>query len=131
MKHHVILRTVLATLVLIGGSAVGASQQTPPPQTPPDNTKVNKQPGPTADQQSQSKADLALAQRIRQAIVKDKTLSTAAHNCKVIVDQGAVTLRGPVNSTKEKSRIDAIAVKAAGDGKVTNELTVKPTKSGK
>ena len=130
MKRHGLLRTVLATVLLVGGATLGASQQTPPPQTPPDN-KVNKQPGPTADQQSQAKADLALAQRIRQTIIKDKTLSSAAHNCKVIVDQGNVTLRGPVNSTKEKTRIDTIAVKAAGAGKVTNELTVKTTKSSK
>jgi len=130
MKRQVILNTFLASFLVIGGSALGA-QQTPPPRTPPDNTKVNKQPGPTADQQSQAKADLALAKSIRQTIVKDKTLSTTAHNSKVIVDQGAVTLRGPVNSTKEKARIEEIAVKAAGTGKVTNELTIKATKSGK
>lgn len=131
MKNQVFLRTLLSSVLLIGGSALGASQQTPPPRTPPDNTKVNKQPGPTADQQSQAKADLTLAKQIRSAIVKDKTLSTTAHNCKVIVDKGAVTLRGPVNSTKEKSTIDDIAVKIAGPGKVTNELTIKSTKSGK
>src|SRR4249919_3376431 len=128
MKRHGLLRTLLATFLLISGSALGATQQTPPQQTPPDNTKVNKQGGQTADQQSQSKADLALAQKIRQAIVKDKTLSTNAHNCKVVTHDGAVTLRGPVNSAQEKTAIEKIAVGIAGDGKVTNDLTIKPSK---
>lgn len=102
----------------------GAQQTTPPP----DNTKVNKQAGPTADQQSQTKADLAITQQIRKAILKDKKLSLNAHNCKVITQQGAVTLRGPVNSAAEKATIDGIALKIAGIGKVTNELVVKTGK---
>jgi len=101
-------------------------QQTPPP--PPDNTKVNKEPGLTADQQSQTKEDLDLVAKIRQAILANKTLSTNAHNCKVITRDGSVTLRGPVNSTKEKSAVGDIATKIAGAGKVTNVLTVKTTK---
>jgi hyperosmotically inducible periplasmic protein len=83
------------------------------------------QAGQTADEQSQTKADLSLAQRIRQAIVKDKALSVDAHNCKVITQQGHVRLRGPVASEDEKTRVEAIATKIAGSGKVTNELTIK------
>jgi osmotically-inducible protein OsmY len=112
--------------LLSGASTLAATQA----QTaPPDNTKVNKQPGKTADQQSQDKADLALAKRIRAAIVKDKTLSTNAHNCKVITNQGAVTLRGPVKSDEEKATVEKIAVDIAGEGKVANQLTI--AKSGK
>jgi len=120
-KHF--LSLALAASVVAGASVLSA-QQTPPP----DNTKVNKQAGQTADQQSQAKPDLALAQKIRQAIVKDKTLSTSAHNCKVVTRDGAVTLRGPVNSDKEKAAIEKIAVDIAGEGKVTNDLTVKSGK---
>jgi hyperosmotically inducible periplasmic protein len=118
--------SALLAASLVANVSVLAAQQTAPP--PPDNTKVNKQGGQTADQQSQSKADLALAQKIRQAIVKDKTLSTNAHNCKVVTHDGAVTLRGPVNSAQEKTAIEKIAVGIAGDGKVTNDLTIKPSK---
>ena len=126
MKTH-FLPFVLAASLVVGNASVLATQQaTPPPK--PDNTKVNKQGGTTADQQSQNKTDLALAQKIRQAIVKDKTLSTNAHNCKVVTHDGAVTLRGPVNSDKEKAAVEKIAVTIAGEGKVTNELTVKPSK---
>jgi hyperosmotically inducible protein len=115
-----ILATMVAALVLLTSNAI--AQQAAPP---PDNTKVNKQGGATADQQSQTKEDLALVQKIRQAIQKDKTLSTNAHNCKVITRDGAVTLRGPVNSDKERAAVEQIAVTIAGEGKVTNDLTVK------
>jgi osmotically-inducible protein OsmY len=123
MKTYLLPFALAASLVANGSMLV--AQQAPPP---PDNTKVNKQGGTTADQQSQTKADLALAQKIRQAIVKDKTLSTNAHNCKVVTRDGAVTLRGPVNSDKEKAAVEKIAASIAGDGKVTNELTIKPSK---
>jgi len=123
MKH------VLPVALFVGWIGAGflsvSAQQTAPP---PDNTKVNKQAGLTADQQSQSKEDLALVQQIRKAVVADKTLSTNAHNCKVITRDGTVTLRGPVNSAKEKTRIGDIATKIAGAGKVTNLLAVAAAK---
>lgn len=122
MKNS-LLATTFAALVALTSTAF-AQQATPPP----DNTKVNKQGGTTAGDQSQTKSDLALAQKIRQAIVKDKTLSTNAHNCKVVTRDGAVTLRGPVNSDKEKTAVEKIAATIAGEGKVTNELTIKPAK---
>jgi hyperosmotically inducible protein len=124
MNRNPVLTAVFLTTLLASSRAIGA-QQTPPP---PDNTTVNKKGGPTADQQAQTKADLALTRRIRQAILKDKTLSITAHNCKVITQHGTVTLRGPVNSVKEKDTIDGIAVKIAGTGKVTDELVVKSGK---
>lgn len=125
MKRNLFVVSVFVASLAAGVLTTGAQQSTPPP---PDNTKVNKQGGTTADQQSQNKADLELVRQVRQAIVKDKTLSSTAHNCKVITREGAVTLRGPVNSQKEKDTIEQIAVKLAGEGKVTNELVVKPSK---
>src|SRR5271154_4026881 len=74
-----------------------------PQQTPPDNTKQNKdQTNPTADQQKMNPADRALTQKIRKAIHDDTTLSTYAHNIKIISQDGKVTLRGPVRSEDEK-----------------------------
>ena len=121
MKTKLFSSLVLSVSLLTSGAALAATQGQAPP---PDNTKVNKQAGKTADQQSQDKADLALAKNIRAAIVKDKTLSTNAHNCKVITNQGAVTLRGPVKSDHEKTAVEKIAVDIAGEGKVTNQLTI-------
>jgi hypothetical protein len=40
---------------------------------------------------------------IRAAIHKDKSLSTYAHNVKIITQGGKVTLKGPIHSEAEKS----------------------------
>jgi hyperosmotically inducible periplasmic protein len=95
----------------------------------PDNSKANKaQPNKdmSADQQSENAADRKLAQQVRRAIVKDKSLSTYAHNVKVIVRDGNITLKGPVRSEQEKSAVEKAAAKAGGSGKINNELTVAP-----
>ena len=99
------------------------------PQTPPDNTKQNKdQTNPTADQQKMNPADRALTQKIRKAIHEDTTLSTYAHNIKIISQDGKVTLRGPVRSGDEKNNIEAKAVAVAGQGNVTDQLEIAPPK---
>lgn len=99
------------------------------PQTAPDNSKMNKDlSAPTADQQKMNPADRATTQKIRQAIHQDKSLSTYAHNVKIITQNGMVTLRGPVRSDDEKSNIEAKAVTVAGQGNVTNQLEVAPAK---
>jgi osmotically-inducible protein OsmY len=97
--------------------------------TQPDNTKVNKQDRgksePTADQQKENKSDRDVAKNIRQAIVKDKSLSTYGHNVKVIVQNGTATLKGPVHSEAEKKAIEGKAAEIAGAGNVKSEITVK------
>ena len=102
-------------------------------QTPPDNTKVNKRDrakgAPTADQQKENAGDRDLTQKIRQSIMKDRSLSTYAHNVKVIAQGGRVTLKGPVRSEEEKRTIETIANEVAGNGHVTNELTVAPARA--
>jgi hyperosmotically inducible protein len=99
------------------------------PQTPPDNTKQNKdQTSPTADQQKMNPADRALTQKIRKAIHEDSTLSTYAHNIKIISQDGKVTLRGPVRSEEEKNNIEAKAMAVAGQGNVTDQLEIAPPK---
>jgi osmotically-inducible protein OsmY len=104
-------------------------------QTPPDNTKVNKadraKGAVTADQQKETAADRDLSKKIRQAVVGDKSLSTYAHNVKIVSQNGQVTLKGPVRSEEEKAAIAAKATQIAGDGKVTNEMTVAPADAPK
>jgi hyperosmotically inducible periplasmic protein len=90
-----------------------------------DNTGANKQGGTTADQQKNDAADRELAQKIRQSINGDKSLSADAHNVKVIVRNGHVTLKGPVTSEQEKKSIEDKAADLAGPDKITNKLTVK------
>jgi osmotically-inducible protein OsmY len=65
---------------------------------------------------------------IRRAVVKDKSLSTNAHNVKVIASGGKVTLKGPVQSEEEKKAVEAKATQVAGAENVTSEITVAPPK---
>jgi osmotically-inducible protein OsmY len=104
------------------------------PQTPaPDNTKANKRDRskaePTADQAKDNASDRELMQNIRKALMDDKSLSTSAHNVKVIAEHGKVTLKGPVQSAEEKRAVEQKAADVAGTGNVTNELTVKAKKT--
>ncbi|MCU1335742.1 MAG: transport-associated protein [Bryobacterales bacterium] len=97
----------------------------------PDNTRENKNNSPTADQQKETKGDRELAAKIRKSITSDKSLSTYAHNVKVIAQNGEVTLKGPVRSEQESQAIQAKAQEVAGSAKIHNELTVAPPKSKK
>jgi len=98
-------------------------------QTKADNTKVNQRDRsnaePTADQQKENKPDRDLAKDIRRAITKDKSLSTYAHNVKVIAENGTVTLKGPVRSEDEKKAVEAKAAEVAGKN-VNSEISVVP-----
>jgi hyperosmotically inducible protein len=96
----------------------------------PDNTTVNKRdrdPGQaTADQQKENRSDRDLTKQIRQSIMADKSLSSYAHNVKIISQNGTVTLKGPVKSGDEKTAVIAKAVAVAGGAdKVTDQITVK------
>jgi len=98
-------------------------------QPPPDNTKNNKdQTPPTADRQKMNASDTAITQKIRKAIHEDSSLSTYAHNIKIIAQDGKVTLRGPVRSEDEKTNLQAKAVAVVGQDNVTNLLEVAPSK---
>lgn len=96
----------------------------------PDNTKTNKRDRDgqtaTADKQSETAADRDMAKQVRRAITSEKGLSTYAKNVKIVVKDGEITLRGPVRSEEEKSRIEEIARKNAGAAKVINEMEVAP-----
>jgi len=94
----------------------------------PDNTKVNKDRGMTADQQKENKSDREITRQIRKVLIADKSLSSYAHNVKIITTNGTVTLRGPVRTEDEKSSIEAKAKAIAGVSDVKNELTVAPKK---
>jgi hyperosmotically inducible periplasmic protein len=107
-------------------TAAFCQDQSSPPATSPDNSAKNKVHSNTADQQSEATSDRMLTKKIRQSIVADKSLSTYAHNVKIIAKDGMVTLKGPVQSEDEKSAIASKAAEVAGSpDKVTNKLTVK------
>src|SRR5665213_3693333 len=125
MKHS---KIILTTLFCV--AAVISYGQTPDTSTKPDNTKVNRRDRNagevTADQQKVNATDQDLTKRIRQSIMSDKSLSTYAHNIKIISQNGTVTLKGPVKSDDEKKAVMAKAVAVAGSAdKVTDQISVK------
>jgi len=130
MLKSLMFTLLFGCLVSVGGMV--ASAQDSSQQAAPDNTKVNQQDRdksqPTADQQKDNRSDRDIAQQIRQSVVKDKSLSTYAHNVKIISQNGMVTLKGPVRSDDEKRAIETKAADIAGPDKVTSELQVVPQK---
>ena len=102
---------------------------------PPDNTKTNERDRsktqPTADQAKNTTNDREIMQKIRQSVMADKTLSTYAHNVKIISQHGKVTLKGPVRSEEEKTAIMKMATDVAGDGNVTDQISIAPEKNKK
>jgi osmotically-inducible protein OsmY len=136
--HSLVLSTVLAGSAFAyqdQDAASGSKKNSSDSSVPADNTKVNKRDRnksePTAGQQSNAKSDRELTRQIRQALVKDKDLSTYAHNIKVITRNGAVTLKGPVRSEDEKKAVEAKAAEVAGGASITNQLEVAPPKHSK
>ncbi|MGC1645103.1 MAG: BON domain-containing protein, partial [Candidatus Sulfotelmatobacter sp.] len=105
------LWTVVPSLLFAGSVLAGPIPQEQQPA--PDNTKTNQgdasKNAKTADQQKMNPADRETTKKIRSALMDDKSLSTYAHNIKIITTDGMVTLKGPVRSEDEKSAIEAKA----------------------
>ena len=116
-------KITFALLVAIVGASLSLPAQTA--QSKPDNSRQNTAQSPTADNQPNAAADRKTTQQIRKAIIADKDLSIYAHNCKIITQAGAVTLKGPVKSDDEKQKLASIAESVVGAGHVTNDLTIK------
>jgi hyperosmotically inducible periplasmic protein len=104
-----------------------ASDSTKADNTQRNSSEQNKNTD-TAEKQSNSKDDLALTQKIRQAVIKDRSLSMNAKNVKIIARDGIITLQGPVDSQQEKDTIATEAREIAGKDKVEDQLEVKAEK---
>jgi len=95
------------------------------------NTRDQSQKERTAGQQGETKPDREITQKIRRAIVTDKSLSTYAHNVKIITVDGMVTLKGPVRSEEEKRTVEEKAAQIAGKDNVKSQIGIAPKKTGK
>jgi osmotically-inducible protein OsmY len=80
---------------------------------------------PTPIEQGNNKSDLARTAKIRKEIMASNQMSVNAQNAEIITNGGKVTLRGPVDTAKEKRLIGEIAVRCANPGNVDNQLEVK------
>jgi len=125
--------TLLAAASLVFSAAATFAAPSRPQQSAPDNTKMNKgdaQSGATtADQQKMNPADRDITRKIRASIMSDKSLSTYAHNVKIVTQDGKVTLKGPVRTDSEKATIESKAAAVAGESNVTSEIAVAPPTS--
>ena len=132
---------VFGAVALSVGSGMGQTSSQPSPaqsqlpnetQPAPENQATPHSQAPdqpvrsTADQKT-STADRNLTAKIRKALMADKSLSTSAHNVKIITQKGMVTLKGSVRSADEENSIVAKAADATGSpDKVVNQMSVKP-----
>jgi hyperosmotically inducible periplasmic protein len=118
----------VAVLAIASASACKSKTNDPPARPAADNTKQNdrdRATTPTADNAVANASDLDVTQKIRKAVIDDGSLSTNAHNCKIVVQEGVVTLVGPVASQAERAKVEQIAVAVVGgDHKVLNQLEV-------
>jgi hyperosmotically inducible protein len=119
--------TLILSSALLGLGTVTMAQDSPP--AAPDNSAFNvrdRAPGAkTAGQQSNAKSDVEITREIRNAVVKDHSLSMLAHNVKIVSANGSVTLRGPVKTEEDKTAIASKAQAIAGAGEVDDQLEVK------
>jgi hyperosmotically inducible periplasmic protein len=115
--------TVLALLSTAAISGIVWSQDTNADNTAK-NTRDRDDQSQTATDQSNDPSDIKMSAEIRQTVVNDSSLSMMAKNVKIITIKGCVTLRGPVETEKEKTAIESHA-KQAGAKTITNELEIK------
>jgi len=98
-----------------------------------DNTAINTRDKDGATQTPQKQTtgadDRKLVAEVRRAVVHDKSLSTSAHNVKIVANGGVVTLRGPVESEEEKIKVEKLAQQVAGVSSVENQLDIKTVKT--
>ena len=124
---------ILCSVVAAASAFLAVQTATAQSGPAPDNTKSN-QTDPanrqvTADSQKENDADRSLVQRIRKSLIADKSLSTYAHNVKIVALNGQVTLNGVVRSDDEKLKVAGLAEQVAGRQNVVNDLKVAAPKS--
>lgn len=124
------LTLAVAAVLLSSWSSGAAAQAASDSSRPvaPDNTKSNSQDpsnrSRTADDQNNNSSDLEITQRIRRSVMDDKSLSTYAHNAKIVAQNGTVTLNGVVKTPAEKSTVEQLAAQVVGANRVVNNLKV-------
>ena len=110
-------------------NAAHSTPNTTKPSTAADNTGVNERDrdhtAKTPIDQKENKQDINVTAEIRKRVVASD-MSTDAKNVKIITENGRVTLRGPVKTSDEKKKIEAIATDVAGADKVDDQLEIAP-----
>ncbi len=71
-----------------------------------------------------ARAHVQLTASIRRSIVADGSLSTYAHNIKIVVQNGVATLKVPARSEDEKAAIAAKAAAVVGPDHVVDQMEI-------
>jgi hyperosmotically inducible periplasmic protein len=123
------MKQIILSLLSVSVFTLSAIAQETPAA---DNTRKNQRDRSgetrTSGDQSNSSEDVQITAAIRSAVVKEDSLSSTAKNVKIITADGVITLRGPVQSEAEKTKIAELAQSAAGNAKIDNQLEVKASK---
>jgi osmotically-inducible protein OsmY len=130
MKKQIILAAclTLTPYLAIAANEPAATEKPTVHDGDPSNTGINKRDRDdktlTPMDQMNNESDLKITQEIRQALMKDE-FSMDAKNIKVISRNGAVTLRGPVETAAELEKISALVKAMPGIKSIDNQLQVK------
>jgi osmotically-inducible protein OsmY len=128
------MKTSMVLLILL--AAVGCSKNEDPSANrsgdqmavPADDTGRNARDRngvePTAQNQPENAADRTITQQIRKQVVGQDDLSINGKNVKIVTVDGVVTLRGPVQSEKERLDIGSVAKNVDGVKRVDNQLEI-------
>jgi hyperosmotically inducible periplasmic protein len=123
------MKKITVSFLCLSAFAVSAIAQE---AAPADNTAKNERDRSgdtqTSGDQSNNSPDIQTTAAIRRAVVADSSLSMTAKNVKIITAGDTVTLRGPVNTAEEKTKIEQLAQSAASNAKIDNQLEVKGAK---
>lgn len=124
------MRRLILALFIVAPSCDKADANTTAEKKPADNTKKNERDRDgdtkTPIDQAENAADIEITANIRKAVVADGDLSMSAKNVKIITADGVVTLRGPVASTEERTKIADLARGTASVKRVEDQLEIAP-----
>ena len=118
----------LASAPLAAAPLVGDTSSRPAADNTKRNTRDRAPSQQTADQGRNNMSDLEIERQIRRSVVADKSLSTYAHNVKIVATNGTVTLKGPVRSEDEKASVAAKASSVVSADHLVNQIEIAPNK---
>jgi len=123
MKKITVSLLCLSTLAL---SAFAQENAAPAADNSGRNVRDRSGETQTSGDQSNDSSDIKTTAAIRRAVMHENSLSMMAKNVKIITEKnGTVTLRGPVKSEAEKTKIAQLAKEATQGAMIHNELEVK------
>lgn len=121
-----IVWSAACVLVTMNSMAVAIAKEAPKADNTAQNQGATRNDAVTPQKQGNSKSDVTVLAEVRKSVMAEKELSMDAKNVKILYSKGLVTLRGPVDSEEEKTKVQDLAKACSGVTSVKNMLTVAP-----